>query len=406
MRGWTIPVGRFFGVDVRIHSFFLFLAAASVLSAAVTTKNAGRGLGLTLFLLLAVCVREIARGVVGAWVGYTPVSLTLLPTGALAGYTASDEADDYPILTATDGQPATEQTPEGARAKAQASALQSKQRAVALAGPIANLLFGLALAGLILTVSPEVKLIQMPWVTPMHQLRAMVWLNLLLAAINLLPAWPLDGVYLFGRLAGRAAPMRTAIGIGPILGVLMIAAGILIPNMWLMIGGLFIMVAAQFDESGGSAVEPQNDAVLMRDVMMQDYTVISASATLEDALRHCTHTLQDVFPVVRGGNLVGAVSRQNIVEALQSGGNSYVQGIMTRSFQTARPGDALVKTLRRIMAGHLGSSAQLVPVVDGEAGERIVGIITPQNLQRSMSLIDQSRRMLAESELRKEQDRP
>jgi CBS domain-containing protein len=90
---------------------------------------------------------------------------------------------------------------------------------------------------------------------------------------------------------------------------------------------------------------------------------------------------------VRGSNLVGAVSRQGIVEALQSDGNGYVQGVMTRSFQTAQPDDSLVKTLRRIMAGQ---GAQLVPVLEGD---RIVGIITPQNLAHSMGMLNQRRKL-------------
>ena len=87
------------------------------------------------------------------------------------------------------------------------------------------------------------------------------------------------------------------------------------------------------------------------------------------------------------GNRVGAVSRQGIVEALQSEGSGYVQGVMTRSFQTAQPDDSLVKTLRRIMAGQ---GAQLVPILDGN---RIVGIITPQNLAHSMGLLNARRRL-------------
>jgi predicted transcriptional regulator len=75
------------------------------------------------------------------------------------------------------------------------------------------------------------------------------------------------------------------------------------------------------------------------------------------------------------------------VEALQTNGNGYVQGVMTRSFQTAQPDDSLVKTLRRIMAGQ---GAQLVPVLEGD---RIVGIITPQNLAHSMGMLNQRRKL-------------
>ena len=125
----------------------------------------------------------------------------------------------------------------------------------------------------------------------------------------------------------------------------------------------------------------------MRDVMLMEFSTLSASDTLEDALQRSIHSLQDVFPVIRGSNLVGAVSRQGIVEALQTNGNGYVQGVMTRSFQTAQPDDSLVKTLRRIATGQ---GAQLVPVMDGD---RIVGIITPQNLAHSMTMLNQRRRM-------------
>ena len=125
----------------------------------------------------------------------------------------------------------------------------------------------------------------------------------------------------------------------------------------------------------------------MADVMLTDFSTLSASDTLEDALDRSVHTLQDVFPVVRGGSMVGAISRQRVVEALTSDGNGYIQGVMTRSVQIAGPEDSLVETLRRIVTG---SAAQLVPIVQGE---RILGIITPQNLAQSISALNQRRRL-------------
>ena len=157
-------------------------------------------------------------------------------------------------------------------------------------------------------------------------------------------------------------------------------------NMWLAIMGAFVLIAAHM-EGQNLLVQSDSNSVLMRDVMLTQFSTLSASDTLEDALQRAVHSLQDVFPVVRGGNLVGAVSRQNIMEALATNGNSYVQGVMTRSFQTALPEDSLVHTLGRI-AGAQG--AQLVPVMQGE---RIVGIVTPQNLSHSMGLLNQSRRI-------------
>lgn len=364
MRGWSFPIGRFLGVDVRIHTFFLVLLGLSIGYAGMGGSTGGRGFGLWLLLVLAVVVREVARAIAAAWYGLDTRSLLLLPTGGLMSY-ASPEATEL-------------------------ASTPAMQKRMGIIGPIANFGFGLLLGALTLVIAPQINLFEQPWITPSHLLRAAVWVNLLLGAVNLLPASPLDGGRVFrGEFAknhGGAKGSRTAAGIGQIVSLALIVAGILLPNMWLLMMGVFVMIGARMEDQG-MLLQTDVDAVRMRDVMLMDFSTLSASDTLEDALQRSIHTLQDVFPVVRGGNLVGAVSRQGIVEALQADGNGYVQGVMTRSFQTAQPDDSLVKTLRKIMAGQ---GAQLVPVVQGD---RIIGIITPQNLSHSMTMLNQRRRM-------------
>ena len=70
---------------------------------------------------------------------------------------------------------------------------------MALVGPLASFSFGLLLAAIVYAFAPGINLLQRPWIAPVHLLRAMVWLNLLLGAINLLPAFPLDGSRVFRR---------------------------------------------------------------------------------------------------------------------------------------------------------------------------------------------------------------
>jgi Zn-dependent protease/predicted transcriptional regulator len=364
MRGWSFSIGRFLGVEIRIHTFFLLLLGLAISYSSVSGSSGPRGFVLWLILLMAVMVREIARAIAAAWYGLELRSVLLLPTGGLQQY-ATPEASDRAA------------TPEiGKR--------------LGIVGPLANLLFGFLLGAIILTVAPEISLIEKPWMTPAHLIRALVWVNLLLAAINLLPAAPLDGGRIFrgefARNHGLMKGSRAAAGLGQIVGVLLAITGCILPNMWLIMIGGFVFIGAHMDDAS-MLLNNENDPVRMRDVMLTNFSTLSASDTLEEALQSSVHTLQDVFPVVRGGNLVGAVSRQGIVEALQAEGNGYVQGVMTRSFQTAQPDDSLVTTLRRIMAGQ---GAQLVPVLDGD---RIVGIITPQNLAQSMGLLNARRRM-------------
>ena len=370
MRGWSFPIGRFLGVDVRIHTFFLLLLGLSISYASVTGATGARGFGLWLLLVLAVLVREVARAVGAAWYGLDVRAMLLLPTGSLLSY-ATPEATELAA------------TPE-------------MQKRMGVIGPITNIMFGLLLAAIALTFSPQVNLYDQPWLSPSHLLRAAVWVNVMLGLLNLLPASPLDGGRVFrgefAKTKGVIKGSRAAAGMSQFVAYGLILAGMALMvsgqnlGMWLLILGGFMLIGAQMEDQG-LLLQTDVDAVRMRDVMLTEFSMLSASDTLEDALQRSVHTLQDVFPVVRGANLVGAVSRQSIVDALHTDGNGYVQGVMTRSFQTAQPDDSLVKTLRRIMAGQ---GAQMVPVLEGD---RIVGIITPQNLAHSMGLLNQRRKM-------------
>jgi Zn-dependent protease len=364
MRGWSFPIGRILGVDVRIHTFFLLLLGLSISYATMTGGSSARGFALWLLLLLAVAVREIARALGAAWYNLELRSILLLPTGGLMSY-GTPEANELAA------------TPE-------------MQKRIGVIGPITNFVFGLVLGAIALSFAPEVNLYERPWLSPSHLLRAAVWVNLLLGALNLLPASPLDGGRVFrgefAKAKGGIKGARAATGLGQAIAIGLMITGFLMPNMWLIVIGAFVLIGAHMEDQG-LLLQSDVDAVRMRDVMLTQFSMLSASDTLEDALQQSVHTLQDVFPVVRGANLVGAVSRQSIVEALHNEGNGYVQGVMTRSFQTAQPDDSLVKTLRRIMAGQ---GAQIVPVLEGD---RIVGIITPQNLAHSMGLLNQRRKI-------------
>src|ERR1017187_8801620 len=65
MRGWSIPLGRWMGVEGRVHLFFSLLAIVCLgLSG---SDGVWRGLGLFLALAAAVAVRETARLLVAAW---------------------------------------------------------------------------------------------------------------------------------------------------------------------------------------------------------------------------------------------------------------------------------------------------------------------------------------------------
>jgi CBS domain-containing protein len=350
------------GVELRVHAFFPLLAVVClVLSAA---DGPVRGIGLFLALTAAVLVRETARLIVAAWLGLRLRAILLLPIGGLFAY-------------------ANPESQEGANQGA-------GQFAMALAGPLANGATALALAALFMGAGGDVHLFDQPFISSAYLVRSMVWMQVGLGLLHLLPAYPLDcGRLIRGSFAlkhGFAPAGRAAAGIGQILALIVMVGGMFLHSYWMIIAGFFIMIGAQIEDQG-VFFQSVVDTVCMREVMLTDFATLSPSDTLADALARCIHSLQEDFPVVRGPQLVGIISRQRIVDALRNDGNGYVQSVMSRAFQVARPEDTLGTTIRRIQTGR---GLSLIPIADSG---RVIGIVSVQNLMSSMSLLAEQRRI-------------
>jgi Zn-dependent protease/predicted transcriptional regulator len=368
MRGWSFPLGRWMGVELRIHTFFILLLGVCIAYTQSVHLSVFRGTGLWLVLLSAVFVREAARMIVAAYHGLQLRNILLLPIGGLVAYANAESAEN--------------------------AGTTKVQWRMAVTGPAANLSFALVVAMLVLGMAPTLNLLDTPWMTPSHLIRSIVWVNVFLGVLNMLPAYPLDGGRLVRggvtRTQGRAQASRVATGLGQVLAMAAIIGGLVLMNAWLLLAGFFIIIGAQLEDQG---VLFQNvvDTVNMQDIMLTEFSMLAPSDTLEDALHKSIHSLQDDFPVVRGENMVGIISRQSILSALRSEGNGYVQAVMSRSFHVAQPEDSLGITISRFA----GRGLSLVPVTEGE---RIVGIVTLQNLMHSMSLLAESRKLRRQSQ--------
>jgi Zn-dependent protease/CBS domain-containing protein len=349
------------GVELRIHVFFPLLAAVCL--ALSGSDGVARGLGLFFTLAAAVAVRETARLLVAAWLGLRLRAILLLPIGGMFAY-------------------ADPESQEG-------SSNGGGQFSMALAGPLANLATALLLAATFLGAG-DIKLFAQPWISASALVRSIVWMQAGLGLLHLLPAYPLDGGKLlrgsFARKHGFTPAGRMAAGLGQILALIAMVAGLLLHSPWIIIAGFFIMIGAQIEDQG-VFFQSVVDTVHMREVMLTDFATLSASDTLAGALVRCVHSLQEDFPVVRGPQLVGIISRQRIVDSLRTDGNGYVQAAMSKAFQVARPEDTLGTTIRRIQTGR---GLSLIPIT--ESG-RVVGIVSVQNLMSAMSLLAEQRRL-------------
>ena len=367
MRSWSIHVGRLFGVEVRLHLTFLILPLFVFWTEynAHPSANGPRDLALVGIVLACVAAHEIGHMLVARRYGFIPKAVILLP---LSGVTVFDESH--------------------AEKPAFAAAALKREIVIALTGPLVNLVFGAIAAVVVFATVPGAKVWEFPWLLSSNLPRSLVGANIYLAGLNLLPAYPLDGGRILRAYLARSmdagAATRRAVSISHALAMVLMLAG-LFSNTWLTMVGLIIFSAAQLEER---AVIFQSvlDNVRLEEVMLTDFATLSPADTLEDALDKAVHSLQDDFPVVRGSDMVGVISRQRILEALRLEGNGYVQAVMNKLFEVSARQESLASAFRKLTSRNLS----IIPVVEDE---RLVGIVTLQNLMHSMALLAESRKL-------------
>ncbi len=368
MRSWSISAGRMFGVELRIHWTFFFLLPLFVWytdSTSHHTVNEGRGLALVGIIFAGVLAHEFGHAYVGRKLGVRAKSIILLPIG---GITQLDEIQP-PVETKL--------------------APWKRDIRIAMAGPLSNLLVAILSGIIILIVAPHVDLWTWPFMRTSNLPCSLVWANLYIAGFNLFPAYPMDGGRvlraLFTRHMDPVQATRRAVSIGQAFATMFILVGMLLPNYWLTLVGLCLFTASQMEERS-AVFQSVLERVHLEDVMLTDFATLSPADTLEDALEKAVHCLQDDFPVIRGSDMVGVISKQKILEALRAEGNGYVQAVMNRIFEVAQRGESLASAFRKLTTKNLS----IIPVVEDQ---RLVGIVTLQNLMHSMTLLAESRKL-------------
>jgi len=149
MRSWSIPAGRLFGVDIRIHLTFLFLLAFVWFTQSVTMGASGaiRGMALVAIVFLSVVLHELGHALVARRSGVVVRSIILLPIG---GVTLMEDTG--------------ERTPDPAR-----------DIRISIAGPLVNLAIAVVSGVTILLFFPQVNLWGRPLVNAADLPRALFW---------------------------------------------------------------------------------------------------------------------------------------------------------------------------------------------------------------------------------------
>ncbi len=256
---------------------------------------------------------------------------------------------------------------------------------IAIAGPVASMIIGLALLGLgFIPSSPEVRGV----------LLYTAWLNVTLVAFNVLPAFPLDGgrvlrslLWAWKRNLTWATRLTSRIGswfgAGLIaLGVLLALTGHLVAGVWPFLLGLFLRNAAVMSYRQLLARHAL-EGVPLRHFMQREPVTVAPEMTLQELVDdHIYRHGFTMFPVVSGGELLGAV------------GVRQVRGVPRDRWRSTTVRDVVVPcSAVNTISGEAGALAALASLGRTQGGglmvvedHRLLGVVTMTDLLRYVSL--------------------
>ena len=371
MRSWSIPIGRLFGVDVRIHLTFFILPMFIFWTDYELHQNNATGprdLLIVGIILACVAAHECGHMLAARRIGLIPKAVILLPLTGVALY----------------DEPRTEKPQP-------ANQVWKREVRLALIGPLVSLALACLASAVVSASGRGGDLWTWPFLQARNLPKSLVWANLWLAILNLMPAYPLDGGRILRAFLSRtldtSTATRRAVSISNAIAMVLMLAG-LFSDSWLTMVGVIVFSAAQLEERALVFQSVLNN-VRLEEVMLTDFATLSPADTLEDALEKAVHSLQDDFPVVRGSDMVGVISKQRILDALRAEGNGYVQAVMNKIFDVALRQDSLGSAFPKLSA----RNSSIIPVVEDQ---RLIGIVTLQNLMHSMALLAESRKLQRE----------
>ena len=332
-------------------------------------KAAGpRDMALVGIILVCVGAHESGHMFAARRFGLIPKAVILLPLTGVALFEESRTAKPLP--------PAL---------------LWKREVRLALIGPLLSFALACLSAAAITASGRGIEIWRFPFLQAANLPRSVVGANLFLAIFNLMPAYPLDGGRIlrayFARTLDPSAATRRAVAISNAIAMVLMIAGLFSDN-WLTMVGVIVFSAAQLEERA-LVFQSVLENVRLEEVMLTDFATLSPADTLEDALEKAVHSLQDDFPVVRGSDMVGVISKQRILDALRAEGNGYVQAVMNKIFEVSLRQDSLGSAFRKLTA----RNSSIIPVVEDQ---RLIGIVTLQNLMHSMALLAESRKLRRE----------
>jgi len=346
-----VPVARILGFEVRLHLSWLFIVAIVTVTVAqrlsqfqpelVAPLSWVIGLAGSIGFMLTVIAHELAHAVVAR----------------------RDGTEGNVVVVHFIGSPAAvDVIASSPRAEA----------AVALAGPIASAVIGVGLAALAFATLSLGR----AW-APVADLLAIVGaLDLLLAAISLVPAFPLDGGRLiraigWARRKDQRAGTKLAGTVGRwtgrsllIVGLAIILADDIVDGIMIGLVGWFLMASSRSVDRW-LVLDELVQGIRVGDAMEQELETVTPQLTLDTfASSILDGTVGPALPVIRDDAVVGIVGAMQIKAVPKKNWSSTrTEDVMVggENLPVASPDDTLTDALEQLRLAHLDG----LPVLDG-----------------------------------------
>ncbi len=358
MKKWSLYAGSYAGIEVFIHwSFWIIIAWIFMLHFQMGHgwSEGLRGVVFILALFGCVVLHEFGHALTAKSYGIPTHNITLYPIGGVASL---DKMPDKP----------------------------GQELAVALAGPAVNVVIA---GGLYLWLKATGGL--MPLSEMDHMSGGNFWFNLMaanviLAAFNLIPAFPMDGGrVLRALLAYRMEKLKAtniAARVGQFMAIIFVFLGFF-TNFWLVFIGFFIYLGA----GGEIAHERQKTSLRgfkVKDVMLTRLPVLPGSMEIKEALEMALASQERIFMVEVQGENKGILNLKEMATAISDGPSSeagpcVLADLLPEAMISLNAETDLNTALRKLM----NSPGNMLPVK--QAGQ-IVGVLSQSHVKELLAL--------------------
>ncbi len=346
----SFKIGSLWGIPIELHLTFILLIVAVFFLFYPELYS----FILILFLFVFVVFHELAHSIVARRYGIKVRKIILYPIG---GVSEIEEVPENPSI----------------------------EWRMAASGPLTSIILGAILFAAYYFL--PVKIPSFPVAASLlysgNILLDLGYLNLVLGAFNLIPAFPMDGGRVFRALLAERMKFTDATKyasyIGRILGIAMAIFGIIFPSYFLLIlVGVFVYIGAS-EEAEQTIISTTLASVRVKDVMQSEVGAVRPDQTIAEAVEVMFKARYHDALVEKDGVFQGIVTWSEIIKVAPEQRTSLRVEQMPFKNISTYPDEAVLEAYKLMTKEKI----DLLAVLDKETPTKVVGVLTSEAIAKA-----------------------